>query len=87
MSWRPISTYEHDGTMVLLLVTGGECPTEDVGEGEHWQTIGFNDEDLTGHDTWHLAGWTWEHDEFTAATGVPAYWQPMPGSEVSNQPE
>ena len=79
--WKTIDSAPHDGTLILLAITENHesvNPLEDCGT---WRTIGFNDEELTGINEWHIAGWCWCHDHFTEGKvedGEPDYWAPIP---------
>lgn len=77
---RPMSEYEKDGTLVILLVTGRDDLVDDnrTDDDNTWQTIGFNSFDHSGDPEWKMAGWCWDHDHFTAGRGKPIGWWPMP---------
>lgn len=64
-----------DGTLVRLLVQFTEHATEDA-PGPAW-TIGANNFDHDGEDSWKVAGWCWSHDHFTQGVGTPVAWLPM----------
>lgn len=81
-SWLPIGLYPKRGQLVILLVPNrddGSCclhPTEDENS---FRTIGMNNFLNDQDDTWHIAGWCWEHDHFTQSSGQPTHFQPLPG--------
>lgn len=66
-----------DSTMLRLYVRFDENATDDLPEGACAATIGFNNFDNDGDDTWHIAGWCWSHDHFTEGKGTPVAWLPM----------
>ena len=72
----PIEQAPRDGTMVALLVDysgEGAHPLED--DTVAW-TIGANNLDNDGEDTWRFAGWCWSHDHFTEGKGRVIGWAP-----------
>lgn len=72
--WRDMSSAPRDGTLLRLLVAFEENSTEDDQEAA---TIGANNFENDGEDTWQLAGWCWTHDHFTSGKGEPVGWLPM----------
>lgn len=68
-----------DGTLLILLVRvidrDNWYPTED---SEIFRTIGSNDADMNGDNTWRCVGWNWCADEFVETTGDILGWLPMP---------
>lgn len=50
-----------DGTILLLIVEGGNHPLEDISENCKYVTCGFNNFDSTGEDIWETMGWNWSH--------------------------
>lgn len=75
LGWQPIETAPKDGTLLELIVHGGEHPTEDE---FCWRTIGHNNYDNDGEDKWVWIGWCWSHDHFVEGTGEPTHWRLMP---------
>lgn len=71
----PMSAAPRDSSMIRLLVKFDEHSTED---SPHpcW-TVGFNEFDLNDEDSWHIAGWCWDHDHFTEGKGTLIGWLPM----------
>lgn len=67
--WKEITDNIKTGEMFLLLVEKSEHPLQD---SLFSVTIGFNNYDDDGIDTWKLSGWCWSHDHFTEdKTGIP----------------
>lgn len=83
---RSIEHAPKNATMLRLRIVGGDHPTDDVGPGEGWWTIGFNNFDNDGEDRWQFAGWCWSHDHFIDASehgGKPVAWLPL----IPGQPQ
>lgn len=78
IDWQPLETAPKDGTLILLLVDGGENSTEDA---NIWRTIGVNNLHNDGEDCWRFAGWCWTHDHFTDGSGEVVGWSPIPAIE------
>lgn len=57
--FKPEETAPKGGQLLELLVEGDDNHTEDE---DRWRTIGSNQRDTIGDDTWELAGWNWSHD-------------------------
>lgn len=80
--WLPIEFYKKNGELVILLVHNlaeldhSIQPTEDEA---FFRTIGMNNFLNDQDDTWHMAGWCWEHDHFTSTGGQPTHFHPLPG--------
>ena len=79
-AWQPIASAPRDGTLVLLLVAqhdaeNSSMPTEDE---LAYRTIGHNNHEHDGDDTWRFAGWCWSHDHYVEGRGNPTHWQPLP---------
>lgn len=77
----PISTAPKDGTLILLWLANDEekeHPLEDTADLS--VTIGFNNFNHDGEDTWKFAGWCWSHDHYTEGKGTPVAWIPIPRS-------
>ena len=74
-AWLPMNTAPRDGSLVRLLVEFEDHATED--EDGPCPTIGANNHDNDGEDTWLFAGWDWCHDLFTQGVGKPIGWLPM----------
>lgn len=72
--WKDMASAPTDGTMLRLLVEFEEHPTEDADQAV---TIGANNFDNNGEDSWQFAGWCWSHDHFTEGKGTPVGWLPM----------
>ncbi|KPA95401.1 hypothetical protein [Pseudomonas asplenii] len=72
--WRDMETAPRDGSMLRLLVEFTDHSTEDE---EQAATIGANNFDNDGEDSWQFAGWCWDHDHFTEGKGTPVGWLPM----------
>jgi len=84
---RPMSTAPRDGTMVLLLVQFTNHGVNDgFDSGPAW-TIGANTYDDSGDDEWHIAGWDWQQDCFTAGEGEPLGWLPMLSAPAPDERE
>ena len=81
MSWRPISSYPKDGTLVLLLFMNGDDAPFCTEDEKSYRTIGFNSKELNGEDYWQYVGWDWCHDIFLNVAECPpepVYWCPLP---------
>jgi hypothetical protein len=80
--WLDPSTVPKDGTLVLLLVQGGESPIAD--DMEPYVTIGINQADENDNDpTWQVAGWCWSHDHFTECVGAKVLgWMRLPDESL-----
>jgi hypothetical protein len=84
---RPMSTAPRDGTMVRLLVQFTNHGVNDgFDSGPAW-TIGANTYDDSGDDEWHIAGWDWQQDCFTAGEGEPLGWLPMLSAPAPDERE
>lgn len=79
--WLPIDQAKKDGTLYLLLVAA-DLDSEDSSmptENElHYRTVGHNNFENDGEDSWQFAGWCWSHDHFVEGRGKPVMFQEMP---------
>jgi hypothetical protein len=74
--WRPMLTAPKDDTLILLLLEGGDHPTENK---ERYRTIGSNGFAMNGEDVWLYSGWCWSHDHWTQGEGAELIgWLPLP---------
>lgn len=76
----PMMIAPRDSQLVQLLVRFTENPLEDTTDVT-W-TIGHNEYDANGEDSWSFAGWCWNHDHYTQGQGTPIGWRPLPGNTV-----
>ncbi|MFT6552947.1 hypothetical protein [Alloalcanivorax venustensis] len=84
---RPMSAAPRDGSMIRLLVQFTENGVNDgFDSGPAW-TIGANTYDDSGDDEWHIAGWDWQQDCFTAGEGEPLGWLPMLSAPAPDERE
>ncbi|MBN3948401.1 MAG: hypothetical protein HWQ38_18880 [Nostoc sp. NMS7] len=67
-----------DGTWLLLLVRANKDDWHPTEDNEVFRTIGFNDRDANGDDTWRCVGWDWCHDGIVETTGEVIGWMYMP---------
>ena len=75
--WRPMNSAPTDGTLVNLLIEGGEHALED--ESMHRSVGSFVVEGGAEEDpTWNFAGWCWHQDCYCRGTGTPVGWLPLP---------
>ena len=84
MGFNSVESAPKNGDLLILLVRGCEHHTEETRDGDAnlFRTIGSNSLEHTGEDTWDLAGWDWNHDQFRAGEGQVIGWLPMPDIEV-----
>lgn len=80
--WRDMATAPRDGTLVRLLVEFTEHATEDADQAP---TIGTNNFENDGEDSWRFAGWCWSHDHFIEGKGEPIGWLPMIEGPLAKQ--
>lgn len=86
--WNTMESAPKDGTLIILLCSGGAFNTED----DHtWRSIGAWQEDDSKEEdgSWQIAGWCWTHDHFTQAAPLDDAedepellgWLPLPEKE------
>lgn len=71
MCHQPMETAPRN-ELIRLLVDFTDNATDDTPEPT-W-TIGFYSD---AEEKWHMAGWCWTHDHFTAGEGTPVGWLPL----------
>lgn len=82
----PIDQAPRTGCLLRLLVDystarreeddiGHDAPLDDT--RRYAWTVGWNNFDNDGEDTWQMAGWRWDHDHFTEGHGTPVAFLPF----------
>lgn len=79
--WQPMETCPLNGDLVLLLVSYGVSDAFPLEDDRIARTIGHK-----GADGWQFAGWNWCHDHYTAGTGTPIRWAPLPDLPPEHDP-
>lgn len=85
---NPIATAPKDGTLLRLRMDySGDGDSNALWDTADFAwTIGFNQFDHTGDDTWQYAGWDWNGDEFEKGYGAtPIGWLPFHAENSTEQ--
>ena len=74
--WLPVTDAQKDGELYLLLIISDEH--EKFDDSAIGRVIGSNHKIDTDEDTWQLAGWNWNADEFINISIEPQYYKELP---------
>lgn len=76
--WLPIDQAPRDGTPLILAVIQDDDANGIEDTQDYTRTVGFNEFDDNGDDTWQFVGWCWSHDHYIDGSGTPVYFQHLP---------